>query len=73
MSASVVFEKSVGFDEKTGPWEGGKVGFSIRDRVFWLESYFFPGTPNAAYVNAVAEAEDIVRSLNSDMFNGSSL
>ncbi len=62
--ARLVFEKSSGFHESAGPWEGGRIGFSIGDRVFWTDSYSFPGDSTASHAEKVAFAHEIVVRLN---------
>jgi hypothetical protein len=63
LEAQVLYE-NFGADEQHGTYEYGRVGFRIGNRVFWLDSYYFPGTSSKAYQDAVAEAADICGAVN---------
>ena len=38
--ARFVTERHAGYHESAGPYEGGRIGFSIGERVFWTGSRF---------------------------------
>lgn len=52
-------------DERNGPAEYGRVGFSIGPEVFWTGAYFSPGTSSESYDEADAFARKVVRCWNS--------
>lgn len=62
--ARLVFEKASGFHDGAGPWEAGKIGFAIGERVFWTDSYTFPGDNTVSHAEKVAFAHEIVLRLN---------
>jgi hypothetical protein len=62
--ARFVVEKTHGFHEGGGPWEGGKVGFAIGEQVFWTGNYSFPGDTTASHAEKVAFAMNIIMRLN---------
>lgn len=62
--ARLVVEKASGFHESAGPWEAGKIGFAVGERVFWTDSYAFPGDNTASHAEKVAFATDIIMRLN---------
>lgn len=62
--ARFVVERSAGFNESAGPWEGGRIGFAIGERVFWTDSYTFPGDTTASHAEKVAYVTDIIMRLN---------
>ena len=64
LSAEMVIERTPTANEKVGPGEYGKVGFKINERVFWLDSYYFPGTDHARHKHALDMASEIARAIN---------
>jgi hypothetical protein len=71
LEGQVMFERSTRYHESSGPYEGGRVGFRIGDRVFWTDAYCFPGDTNDQYAAKVAFAAEIVRRLNNKVTEGS--
>lgn len=62
--AQVVYERHPYCDERSGPGEYGRIGFTIGDRVFWVDSFYFPGTPKATYDAAARFSEEVVTAFN---------
>ena len=64
MRAEYVFEANHACDERNGPSEWGRIGFSVNGKVFWMASYFFPGTDSATHNRAIRESKEIVAAIN---------
>lgn len=64
MDTQVVYERDAGGDLRHGPGEFIRVGVRFDDRVFWIESAYFPGSDGVCFARGEALAKEIVRRCN---------
>lgn len=57
--AIVVYERNYACDEKHGPQDFGKIGVAFGSEVFWVGSYYFPGTDLSTYGARVGFATEL--------------
>ena len=59
MDVQVTYERQVGGDLQHGPCEFVRVGVRFNDRVFWIESAYFPGSNGVGFERGEAIAKEI--------------
>lgn len=66
-TAKIVFERNHTCTADAGPCEYGRIGFAIGSRVFWVASFYFPGTPLSEYAEAVSFCNTVAARWNASV------